>query len=510
MPKTKKPHNRSINSNLKGNKRLKKNKSGLKPLKFSKFNKIYILMITVVGIAAGFFIYQSRAAAFRSIVSTGHSENCTSEIGVVRKETNSNSQKRNFNVCRVSAPKKFVINTYNYGKLTGSFTQVINEIKSRGFNAAKTCVYIKSVGGTATVNLGALGEQDTTKALNINTADYQEYCDTESITATNKSASIEVVSGVVDISSMIIDGLTLPGGPAGSSFFEDFSNPASYDRFSKISWHRDPYLGGGSFEADHAKVEGGSDPDNCTNPFTTRTIGRTSNSILVESGEKHVYRCAPGDDPGKAHIMTAQGAESGYDFSAFWTKDVFDGVTEVNWEQNITNLGGRNWSEVKIVPVRTWNPLQPPCGITWVPCWTLAEGGSEGNTRTHAEMDSIGFNWFNGTPLFVSYEDEGGDGWNFRPDVKGSIYQLAEYQFQAFSSPTPRFRHTLRDNGNGTITALIDTKLTEYGVFEIATIKGSFPDEPFVVVFSTHDYTSGKSTGAFGGKTWHWDNIDIK
>lgn len=302
--------------------------------------------------------------------------------------------------------------------------------------------------------------------------------------------------------------------PPSTGFFEDFTDPASMGRFDTVTWARDNVLGGGldtgvGFDADHAVVAGGNDPDNCTNPFSARFLGRpTADTVLIQPTD-HVYRCAPGDNPAAGHMMVAQGSTSGYDFSAAWTQQTFSGATEVSWDQNITNLGGRNWSEVKIVPASQWNPVRPPCAHPNVPCWASAAAGGtgDGTVITAVDTGATIMSWHNIRPRVrtAAGEFKGSKAWQ-----SGAIRQAMEAQWQASTSPVERFRHTLTDNGNGTITLSIDTRTADYGVQNVATAVGSFPDEPFVVVFSTHDYSSSKGDeSGYDGFTWHFDNIAV-
>jgi hypothetical protein len=291
-------------------------------------------------------------------------------------------------------------------------------------------------------------------------------------------------------------------------FFEDFADPASMDRFGSVAWHRGN-LGGATTHGDHAPVAG-NDPDACTNPFTTRALPKYADD-LHGFDPVHVYRCAPGDDPAKGHVMTVAGEQSGYDFTAMWTAEPLSNVTEVRWDGNITDNGDRNWPEVAVVPAENWNPLQPPCAITFIPCFTTAEGGAgdEFGAMGHADLGSVGMSWFNVRPLIISPLGENAEDWFFRNDWTGSIYDVMEAQHQAFSSPAPRFTHVLRDNGDGTISFLIDTETAEYGVYELTTA-GSFPEGDVVVAFKAHDYTSHKdATRLYDTFTWHWDNIEI-
>lgn len=299
---------------------------------------------------------------------------------------------------------------------------------------------------------------------------------------------------------------TLPPSPGG--FTEDFTSPESMDRFGSIAWHRGN-LGGADASGDHAPMAG-SDPDACTDPFTTRVIPKYAET-LFSYDPLHVYRCAPDDDPAKGHVMTVVGEQSGYDFTAMWTAEPLSGVTEVRWDQNITDNGDRNWSEVAVVPAENWNPLQPPCSITDIPCFTTAPGGAgNGGQVSHADAGSVGMSWFNVQPMLTSPIDQDKENWLFRDDWAGSIYNVMEARHQAFSSPAPRFTHVLRDNGDGTISFLLDTQTAEYGVQELVTINGSFPQGDVVVAFKAHDYRGSKDeTRLYTSHTWHWDNIEV-
>ena len=133
-----------------------------------------------------------------------------------------------------------------------------------------------------------------------------------------------------------------------------------------------------------------------------------------------------------------------------------------------------------------------------------------GGAVTHADVGSVGMSWFNVRPLVVSPIAEDAEDWLFRNDWDGSVYDVMEEQHQAMSSPAPRFTNVLRDNGDGTISFLLDTRTAEYGVINLATAAGSFPTGDVVVVFKAHDYTSHKdSSRLYSNHTWHWDNIEI-
>jgi hypothetical protein len=48
----------------------------------------------------------------------------------------------------------------------------------------------------------------------------------------------------------------------------------------------------------------------------------------------------------------------------------------------------------------------------------------------------------------------------------------------------------------------------DYGGAFTQSFAGSFPDEPWRVVFKDHNYTPDKDAIPIG-HTWHWDNIVI-
>ena len=61
-----------------------------------------------------------------------------------------------------------------------------------------------------------------------------------------------------------------------------------------------------------------------------------------------IYAC-------RDHLMTSMGDVDGYSILWFAPDATFRGaeVTTVSWEVNVTDLGGRQWWEVSIVPTGT-------------------------------------------------------------------------------------------------------------------------------------------------------------
>ncbi len=241
-------------------------------------------------------------------------------------------------------------------------------------------------------------------------------------------------------------------------------------------------------------VENGPN-DRCTGPTTKRTIER---GVRAQGfNDDWIYVCVPGGDPAKAHVMTSIGDTSGYSIGSFTPAEVSTDVTEVRWDVNITDLGLRQWTEVKIVPVDAFDFEDLPCAHD-LPC----------DNSEHGDLGSVGTSFFdhrlaihNGTEL----ADNG--------VVWGSpFFQSGD---PAVSDLAERRSHIFADNGDGTLSFSIEQA---DGSFYEFTMPGAFPSGPVRVVFSDHNYTPNKDTAAgfpdgdgdgIADYTWHWDNIAI-
>ncbi len=266
----------------------------------------------------------------------------------------------------------------------------------------------------------------------------------------------------------------------GQLFFEDFTGNSSMARFEVGLYHRDDHLiAEEAWLGDHAVTGPG---DLCGPPEEKREIVRGERD--EDFNLDWVYRCVPGGDLEKAHMMTAIGDTSGYSIGAFTPTETFTGVREVRWDVNLTDLGFRQFTEVKIIPVDEFDFQKLPCAKD-LPC----------NTPEVGEVGGVAVSFFN-HKLHI----HDGTSLTKGPDEWYDMYPSDP----ALSSIKIRRTQIFRDNGDGTLTFGVER---EDGSFEELTVSGSFPSGPVKVVFADHNYTPNKlGPTSF---TWHWDNIEV-
>lgn len=267
--------------------------------------------------------------------------------------------------------------------------------------------------------------------------------------------------------------------PTGSVLFrEDFTGAASLTNLDFGIHHRDDFLvSDNQWPGDHA-VTGPNDL--CGPPTDSRTVTRGSRSSGFNN--EWIYRCVPGGDLAKAHIMTSIGDTSGYSIGSFSPKQSFNGVREIRWDVNLTDLGLRQWTEVAVIPAGSYDTQNLPC-LDLFPC----------DTTSHGKLGSVGTSFFNHEMVIANRGSESnGARWSDGRDP-------------ALSSKAIRRTHIFRDNGDGTLSFSIQR---EDGSFQTVTSSGSFPSGPVRVVFTDHNYTPEKGNDPVGF-SWHWDNIII-
>ena len=194
------------------------------------------------------------------------------------------------------------------------------------------------------------------------------------------------------------------------------------------SYEHDFVVSDDQWQGDHA-ITGPN--DHCSAPEEKRTITRGERSS--DFNDDWIYRCAPGGDAAKAHLMTSIGDTSGYSIGSFSPKQTFNGISEVRWDVNLTDLGNRQFPEVKIIPSNKFNLQNMPCAIDWFPC----------DTSSHKQLGSVG------TSVFNQYTLGNVRGSTFGEDQWGVWINVGD---PALESIRTRRTHFLRDNGNGTIT----------------------------------------------------------
>lgn len=298
---------------------------------------------------------------------------------------------------------------------------------------------------------------------------------------------------------------TAPVSVSAESFFEDFEDQASMNRFDIGLFHRDDsVIATTTWAGDHAFID---DSDACTPPDQTHEIHRGERGGGFN--DDWIYRCAPAGDAEKAHIMTSIGDTSGYSLGAFSPATAFTGVREVRWDVNQTDLGDRQWTEVAVIPADRFDFDDLPCSLD-VPC----------DTTTHDVLGSVGTQWGGQRARRINTFDQpngytqanGGLGYRcdecpYAPSVRyGEGYGAGD---PALTSVAIRRSNYFRDNGDGTLTWGL---VLEDGTTDELTVPGAFPAGPVRVVFKDHNYTPLKSPATLLDVTtftWHWDNIEV-
>lgn len=223
-----------------------------------------------------------------------------------------------------------------------------------------------------------------------------------------------------------------------------------------------------TWPGDHGHGVDGSD---CGDPTSTsRTINRDTN--------EWIYVC-------RNHMMTAIGDTDGYSVGWFAPKQTFTTERTVSWDVNVTDLLGRQWWEMSIVPA-DFDAGPPDCPQ----CSGRNTLAAVAGLPVYPDRSVIVGNQARGFQVWTDNVDR-----QVQPHV-----QISRYDPEGAASKAIRRTFSVTDNGNGTITV-------NYGGFRTFTVPGSFPDE-YSVVFKDHNYTPNKD-GIPAGYTWHWDSISV-
>jgi hypothetical protein len=294
------------------------------------------------------------------------------------------------------------------------------------------------------------------------------------------------------------------GGPVGGQFSEDFSQPGSVNRFDFALDGLHPSVDPNTpthWEGDHNR--------DCAGPETSRDVQRGTPTDLSDL----FWYCAPGGDSAKGHLMSSF-ITFGYDVLSFSPKQYFTNVSQVCWDQNITFLGGRKWTQVAII-----RRADIEREMAEVEDWERQEGFTAG----HLNLGFVHFDFRTGSPsndvepsnpAIVTRQLLGGfevsDAFNTLGSINGSADDAADGQidgYMKYEDVAARFRHCMTDNGNGTITI---TRARPNGGTLTDTFAGSFPDGQVRVIFEDDQYDGPKDAEYDSGQnTWHWDNISI-
>jgi hypothetical protein len=133
---------------------------------------------------------------------------------------------------------------------------------------------------------------------------------------------------------------TAPAAPPGG-FSEDFSQPSSVDRFQFAIGFSGTDAGPASTLPADSNWMGDHDMS-CGAPTTQRLVHGDTPAEMV-------WYCAPGGSSAAGHVMTSAAAV-GYAQVDFSPKQTFANVQQVCWSQNQTDMGGRKWTQVVVLP----------------------------------------------------------------------------------------------------------------------------------------------------------------
>lgn len=283
---------------------------------------------------------------------------------------------------------------------------------------------------------------------------------------------------------------------SGGTFTETFTDNTGLNNFRVGVYHRNigqQVLGqatevwgdgnamhGGSWTGDH-DLSCGS-PDTQRQLSTSKTGGPSDGDRWTPDPlfnlDKIVYVC-------RDHVMTSMGDVDGYSILWFSPNQDFNRseAKTISWDVNVTDLRGRQWWEVSIVPKSD----KFLATVNW-----LADTANIDTYNNSAVV--VGSGPFGGTINITTNGDNRYNGWQ-------GICGAYGLDLEGCKSKAIRRRFTITDNMNGTLTV-------NYGGMFTQTVSGQLPDN-FEVYFKDHNYTPDKG-GEPVGHTWHWDNISIK
>lgn len=238
----------------------------------------------------------------------------------------------------------------------------------------------------------------------------------------------------------------------------------------------------------------------CEAPTTLR-------DVRVENHEEYFWWCAPGNDPSKGHVMTAQDT-TGYGIIAFSPNQDFDGVRKVCWDINSTDLGGGKWTNVIVIPASEYirHPNLNP------------KPNREGEGPYRLDYTSHGFNGDNGPGDFnIQAHDlqPGNSIWglkNFRGELQ--LFRNDQVLFNSggqvvTSDKAARYTHCFYNNPDNSLS--ITRKRPDGRLDRYVVRNTQIPSGKVRVIFQDDNYDPPKRGGYNPNNlTWHWDNISVE
>jgi hypothetical protein len=273
---------------------------------------------------------------------------------------------------------------------------------------------------------------------------------------------------------------------ADAAFVETFDTIESLDRFDFAIHHAVPYK-----EPIHEWL--GDHDLSCAAPPSTRTIELPGNrepgdgkTYTTDTGDA-VYWCAPDGTAKTAHLMTTF-ATVDYAQVDFSPKETFTDVRRVCWDQNLTDLGIRKWTQLVVVDAETFEENDERMDYVSP---RVDEGPASFATKLTGDvflMEVVG----GSTNVRVGHDRSDND-------FRGLLT----------TDKKRRFTTCVTDLEDGTV----EIELEREADTEIRTLQGGFPDGPVRVIFQDDTYNNPKSPPTLDVAdplTWHWDNIVVE
>jgi hypothetical protein len=271
--------------------------------------------------------------------------------------------------------------------------------------------------------------------------------------------------------------------PPGEPFIAEFATASDF--FDRFDWdwgmRPDPRTfdiaaEGLTAQADHSGH--GNADESCGPPTETRTIH-------LREPDEQVYWCGP-KGPESGHIMTAT-PFTGYGILTFSPRQSFTDITKVCWDQNLTFLDGRRWTNIVVLPEEEYQEHAPRLDYA-------APGFGPGNDVGGLNLDTPEtartIKVFMGSMFWYPSHDGPEEGSNgagiFENDDRAT-----------------RYTHCVEDLGNGTVRA---TQERPEGGEAVSEWPGDLPDGEVRVLFQDDRYDTEFDDTPI---TWHWDNIHV-
>ena len=270
----------------------------------------------------------------------------------------------------------------------------------------------------------------------------------------------------------------------GAAFAETFDAPEALDRF-------DWFVHNAANFNERPAVWHGDHDSHCGAPTSTRDVHFPDTGVgthlSADRGEL-AYWCAPGGD-GTGHFMTSF-TTAGYGQIDFSPAGAFTDVSKVCWDQNLTQLGNRKWTQLAVISEERY--VANDERLDYVKP-QLQDGPGAEAIRLADDDFLLEYN-MGGTNTFIGQDRE----------------ELVSNAFDLYSNDdkAARFTTCVEDLENGSVRIDLERPT---GVLERVQA-GAFPDGPARVIFQDDSYNPPKSESPAlvpDPFSWHWDNVVI-